>query len=244
MFFITSYLILYLFVKLCDYLQKEQIWAVSDIKYESLKKQMDLQQKFVDETYKFRHDFRKIIHTISYFSSQNQYENLNDFLSTLNIDNIPNATTVFSGNQIIDAILNLKTYECENKKIQLKLSASPCTECKINSNDIILILSNLIDNAMEAVAKVPNERKIITLKIYNYEQNIIIYSENSYVQNKGKNHFFDTDKNDSKVHGWGIKIIHDLVIRNNGNVSFDYDNNLFKATIMLPNCSNDHSSDI
>lgn len=223
---------------------KEQIWAVNDIKYESLKNQMDLQKKYVDETRKVRHDIKKIIHTISYFNSQKQYESLTDFLSTITIDKTPNSSTIFCGNQIIDAILNLKSFECENKNIQLKLSIAPCIECNINSNDIILILSNLIDNAIEAVVKIPDERKTVTLKMYNYGQNLVVYSENKYIQNQRKRHFFDSDKKDSSVHGYGVKIISDLVTNNNGNISFDYDNNLFKATIILPNYSNDHSSNI
>lgn len=244
MFFTASYLILCLFAKLCAYLQKEQIWAVNDIKYESLKNQMDLQKKYVDETRKVRHDIKKIIHTISYFNSQKQYESLTDFLSTITIDKTPNSSTIFCGNQIIDAILNLKSFECENKNIQLKLSIAPCIKCNINSNDIILILSNLIDNAIEAVVKIPDERKTVTLKMYNYGQNLVVYSENKYIQNQRKRHFFDSDKKDSSVHGYGVKIISDLVTNNNGNISFDYDNNLFKATIILPNYSNDHSSNI
>lgn len=88
--------------------------------------------------------------------------------------------------------MNLKSFECENKNIQLKLSIAPCIECNINSNDIILILSNLIDNAIEAVVKIPDERKTVTLKMYNYGQNLVVYSENKYIQNQRKRHFFDS----------------------------------------------------
>ena len=91
-----------------------------------------------------------------------------------------------------------------------------------------------MDNAIEAVYKTEEENKMVIIKIHNYGNNLILYSENKYVQNNSKSCFFQSEKTQLGLHGYGVKIINDLVEANNGHISFEPDNGLFKVTIMLP----------
>lgn len=234
-FFVISFLVLSLFVKLCDYFSMEQYWTVANIKYESLKNQMDLQKEFVETSNKIRHDFKKIIGTIGYLNSQGQYDSLKSFLDELSYDAYTYKPVVYCRNEYIDAILNIKMKECEGKDIKLIVQVSPIVECNIKPDDIVLLLSNLLDNAIEAVSKISDGNRSITIKLYNYENNLIIYSENHYLQNTSKSDFFQSDKEDRNVHGYGVKIINELVNSSSGHISMEHTDGLFKATIMLPN---------
>lgn len=232
-FFIASFLVLHLFVKLCDYFQKEQYWTVTSIKYESLRAQMDMQQEFVEASNKQRHDFKKLLGTISYLNSQKEYDSLASFLGELSDDAYSYRPVVYCGDKYINAILNIKAKECENCGIKLSVHTSPLLECNIKPDDIVLILANLLDNAIEAASEVTEENRIITVKIYNYERNLILYCENRYTDKDSKADFFQSEKAGS--HGYGVKIILELVRSNNGQIDLEHENGVFKATIMMPN---------
>ena len=117
--------------------------------------------------------------------------------------------------------------ECESKGITMSIQVAPMIESKVKSDDLILILSNILDNAIEAVYKTEEENKTVVIKIYNYENNLII-------QDISKKRFFQSTKAESHLHGYGIRIIEELVRTNDGQVSFEPDKDLFKVTIMIP----------
>ena len=48
--------------------------------------------------------------------------------------------------------------------------------------------------------------------MYNYGENIVIYSNNKFQPENDKNEFFDTDKDDKDLHGYGVKIIKEKVV--------------------------------
>lgn len=234
-FFITSFLILRLYVRLCGYFEKEQYWTVTDLKYKSLNNQMDLQNEFIESSAKTMHDIKKILETINYFNQQKQYDNLSKFLNELSLDSYSQKPIIYCKDQFINSVLNIKMRECESKGITMSIQVAPMIESKVKSDDLILILSNILDNAIEAVYKTEQENKTIVIKIYNYENNLIIYSENTYVQSASKKRFFQSDKTNSTYHGYGVKIIEELVKGNDGQVSFEPVDGHFKVTIMLPN---------
>ena len=234
-FFVTSFLILRLYVKLCDYFEKDQYWAITDIKYKSLKSQIRLQNEYVESSAKTIHDIKKILETIDYFNAIKQYDSLSSFLNDLSIDNYSQKPIIYCKDQFINAVLNIKARECENKGITMTIQVAPMVENKMKHDDLILIISNILDNAIEAVYKTEEENKTIVIKIYNYENNLIIYSENTYVQSASKKGFFQSDKTNSTYHGYGIKIIEELVKANDGQISFEPGDGHFKVTIMLPN---------
>ena len=233
-FFVTSFLILRLYVRLCDYFEKDQYWTVADIKYKSLNNQMDLQNEFIESSAKTMHDIKKILETINYLNQQNQYDSLSKFLDELSLDSYSQKPVIYCNDQFINSVLNIKMRECESKGITMSIQVAPMIESKVKSDDLILILSNILDNAIEAVYKTEEENKTVVIKIYNYENNLIIYSENKYIQDISKKRFFQSTKAESHLHGYGIRIIEELVRTNDGQVSFEPDKDLFKVTIMIP----------
>ena len=59
---------------------------------------------------------------------------------------------------------------------------------------------------------------------------LFIAMENPSVYNPLKNNFNSQKKGN---HGWGTKIISDIVNKYNGNMTMNYDNKIFKIKIML-----------
>ncbi len=78
------------------------------------------------------------------------------------------------------------------------------------------------------------ENRKISLGIYNYEKNLVIYSKNFYIEDKTKTNFFGTSKQDSRFHGYGLEIIKDITEKYNGQISIEHGGGVFEIVIMLP----------
>ncbi len=107
-------------------------------------------------------------------------------------------------------------------------------ELSIRDIDLMSVFSNLIDNAIENCSKVEVENRYINIKsamIKNYLTIDITNSKsNNYIQD---NDHFVTWKEDKKLHGYGLKIIHEIMEKYEGEIQCRDYGNYFNAKVML-----------
>lgn len=100
--------------------------------------------------------------------------------------------------------------------------------------DLINIVSNLSNNAIEAACKC--EEGFVNVSLFTEKEGtIVIYKfENNYrdapVENQEK---FITLKRDKSAHGIGLKCVRDIVEKYGGLTKIDYDGKIFRITIMF-----------
>ena len=116
---------------------------------------------------------------------------------------------------------NIVIKDCRQKNIDFVVVVNG--ELKLIKNvDIFCVLSNLIDNAIEAQTFVDNKRvevfideneDVCSLKIYN---NITDDMAKSFKNDT----LFNTHKKDKMVHGYGLKNVNDVVKKYNGRIKY------------------------
>lgn len=109
------------------------------------------------------------------------------------------------------------------------------SENQIKDTDIVTILSNLIDNAIETCEKC-NGQKMIKVKIkLNDAKDTIISVKNSVPKGYkfDKNHIV-TNKINKRIHGYGIKNIINIVEKNEGHYNIECSDNEFCFSIIIP----------
>ncbi|CEN23322.1 two-component signal transduction sensor histidine kinase [[Clostridium] sordellii] len=164
---------------------------------------------------------------INYIDSiQQKYNKYSEFNNTYD-----------TGNMIVDSILNNKKSICEKKDIDFFADVDFSKSDFIDTVDVCIIFSNIIDNAIEACEKINSidlERSIIIKSRY-IDNFCIISIENTknddtVIQN-GK---IKTTKKDSFTHGLGLKNVRNTVKKYLGEVSINYTDNKFNLKIMIP----------
>ena len=114
----------------------------------------------------------------------------------------------------------------------------PFSEAELNS-----VISNILDNAFEAVSKVSDGEKNIKMEIKKInEKQIMFFCMNSYNKEAYvKNPFLSTIKSDKNNHGYGTRIIKKIVKRHAGNVVYWKDDKNFYVKIIVKEseCSED-----
>ena len=105
------------------------------------------------EMRKFRHDFRKHMMCVISMLEGNSFSDAENYIRGLTNKFNETVPLYKTGNYIADAILSDKAQECKDKGIIFKF-AGVIPEKNINPLELCTILSNSLDNAIEACAKI------------------------------------------------------------------------------------------
>ena len=118
--------------------------------------------------------------------------------------------------------------------VQIDLPA----QISVDETDFCLVLSNLLENALEASLKTAKFRQRIDIKIYRHASNLILIQiENAFDGKIQQNHgiFLSSKRNQN---GIGIQSVRHIVEKTGDGCDFTYDNGIFTAKIMLRPCIN------
>lgn len=138
----------------------------------------------------------------------------------------------WTGIEIIDSIITLEKRKMDDLCIEFEV-ISDISNCFIEEIDMVILLENLFDNAIEASGQSEGKRKIL-LNIKNVNETFILKMWNN--SNKlpiMKGEKFLTDKKDVKGHGWGIESVKYTVKKYNGEIEFKYDDDFFEVIIII-----------
>ncbi|MBR4914587.1 MAG: GHKL domain-containing protein [Clostridiales bacterium] len=145
---------------------------------------------------------------------------------------IQSVDIIDTGNTLINAVLNIKYLEAKEKGIIIPFIADNLKDIKISDSDLVTIITNILDNAIEAVQKCDEKR--IVFKIIKDSDTLIIDSTNTYKGHLPAGGDFGTTKSDKKNHGFGLANIKNTVEANNGNCFIDTEGGIFHISITLP----------
>lgn len=137
-----------------------------------------------------------------------------------------------TGNVVINAVLNIKYQEARNMNIVMPLIADDLSNVSISECDLVTILTNILDNAIEATQK--SENKKIVMRIVIQNNMLCIDSSNTYVGEDYKDEYHYTTKTDISNHGYGIANIRQIVNANSGTCIIDAHDGLFMISITIP----------
>ena len=227
-----------LFYMINDILKREIRVRESDIFRLRAKNQTDtyrsISENFVKQR-KVTHEYKNqilciesLINTENYAELKNYIKNIGGHLST-ELDYIK------TNNVIVDAILNSKYRETLEKGIMFIFQLNDLSTIGIEDEDIVVILSNRLSNAIEACEKYSG-KKVIKLKFIKERDDIIISVKNTY---NGELEIRDGEIQTSKLydsdeHGIGIKNIIAVIEKYQGSYAIQNDKEEFYFSIMLP----------
>lgn len=184
---------------------------------------------------RFRHDMKAHLATLYGFCQSQDINGIEDYLQTISDDKLLKAPKEYTNDKGVDAIINSLYNHATIKNIAIKINGSIKFEKDISSFEMSSLFYNLTTNAIEACEKLLNDsEKYILIEMGNFNKHIIIRIINPVLKKIDiKNGHIETDKDDNQNHGLGIKNVTDIVRKYNGTLSFECDDTVFKAEIMI-----------
>ena len=145
----------------------------------------------------------------------------------------------YCDDKLLNAIAHMKVEKCLEKNIDLKIKFSMSeknisTKLPIQEIDFNGLVQNLLENAIEECCRISEdfERKIL------WTMNTTEYGVKIRVENTCcniKNIDFITKKEDKNAHGWGVRIIKEVVQKAGGNINYTKEEgNNICAEVFLP----------
>ena len=194
--------------------------------------QAELLQRGGEEIRDFRHDMNNHLYAISAMVSD-ENEDAKKYIE--NLTKKIEKTKMYSntGNIALDSVINYKLSKAEEQSIQIFSKIAIPSVIQSGEEDLVSIIGNLLDNAIEASEKLL-ENKYIDLNIKYKRGTLFIDVKNGYdgIVNQKEGQFI-TKKDDKEFHGIGLKSIDAAVNNNEGTMNIDFDNNEFRVSIML-----------
>lgn len=168
--------------------------------------------KLTDDLREFRHDYKNHMICLQSLLNNKQYDEALSYVKSITNQEILDSNKFFSGNQIADAILTDKNELAQKNNCKIIFDGSVSDE--ISVSNLCTILSNALDNSIEACSKIDSdETQIIYVKCVASELIQIIRISNPNLDN---NAVTETSKADRKNHGFGLSNIRRTVERMDG----------------------------
>ena len=195
-------------------------------------------QDRIEVTRRYRHDLAKHIQTLEVLMAEEGQEELREYADGLKLQYQELKSDQYCASEVINTVISIKRQQCEEKQIPFTFTVEPGGYGAVRDIDMVGILYNLLDNAVEENERIPaGASKGIWLSMGETEANgssgdpsesgkkrkkrqeyIAHAEENKRIWMEVRNCIrpdvavdFKTEKQDKEAHGVGRKIISYLV---------------------------------
>lgn len=180
-----------------------------------------------------KHDIKNHLIALMSYYNNNQLDEYNVYAEKLFESLESENKYISTGNSTIDSIINYKLKELYDINVKINFNINDVSEVKISNYTLISVLGNLLDNAIEGLKTVEENRVLFIMMIYS-KNTLIIEMDNTFDGVVIKhNQNISSRKNDKQNHGLGIKSIKNAISKYNGDMKIDYNDNLFSVNITL-----------
>ncbi|MCM1083972.1 MAG: ATP-binding protein [Clostridium sp.] len=202
------------------------------------KNQLEMYQSIsanFDKQKRKTHEYKNQISCIESLLDKKQYIKLEEYVKKIygSLNNEPDA--INTNNVIVNAILNTKYQEADSKGIVFVFRVNDLSELKIRDEDVVTILANLLNNAIEA-CELCEDKKVIKFKFVKEADRIIIAVKNTFnydvVYENGE--IISTKTSSIDEHGVGIKNILKVIEKYGGAYAIEDKNKEFFFSIIIP----------
>ena len=187
---------------------------------------------------KLTHDFQAHLDTLSGMLAQQTPDTsaLHKYVQGLRASQTDRILLVNTHHAALDALLNQKALVAKNRKIDIQFSVNDLSGVKINTVDLTILISNTLDNAIEACVKLPEDDRQIFVKVL-LEEDVLFYSvrNRSLPVDVPPGQMPATTKEPVSLHGYGLQNVKTTLDKYHSLYAIHYADGWFGFATDLPN---------
>ena len=179
-----------------------------------------------------RHDMRHHFHVLQGFATQGNLEGILDYLAEVQ-GNIPTGDLGLCENAVVDSVAGYFAPLYKENGIPLSFRLDLPRDLPVPDTDLCSVLSNLLENAMEASLRTAPEKRKVQVSARLRSGNMLLLSvENSYDgEVRENNGVFLSSKRPGE--GIGLQAVRHIAEKSGGYCRFHYGDGVFTANVML-----------
>ncbi len=186
----------------------------------------------IEKISKIKHDMRNHTMAVSSLISNEEYEHAKILCDSV-CEKLSTPALSHCENPVLNAILNVEKEKAYQHNISLSCVIND-TLSFIEDSDIVSIVGNLCDNAIEYLIGIEKDRRNMKITISKYKDYYFIACKNTILFSVLKNNpEMNTTKKDIALHGKGMKILQEIAEKYNGEILVkEYENELTISVIV------------
>ena len=204
-----------------------------------LTQQMEIQTQSVialEKSYQLQrksaHEFNHHLQTINSLLSSGNYKPATQYIDHLCNQKTVRVFCINSHNPIIDAILNLKFQLAADQGIEMRIKVNDLANIPIPTDSLVVLLSNLLDNAIEASSRCESQ-KIIRFSMI-LDNTIFLTIDNTSMPVLIIDGEIETTKKNKHEHGYGLINIRRILNMLSAEFAFQYNDGWFSFVAEIP----------
>lgn len=228
---ILNFFLFYLYNKIYELGKEKYEKQFLEEEIQMYERRFEMMQQSRDKIRALRHDLLHHLQMLQHFALTGNTEQLVDYIGRMN-EQIEIATRgVNTGNDAVDAILDFMIEKAKREGAAITVKSSIPKEEFISIYDINILLSNLLDNAIEGVKgcsdkeihlNIKTEQGLLCICVENQYDGILYQEENRYLTRKNED-----------GHGIGLQNVSDIVDKYHGIMKIETENHIFKVNLIL-----------
>lgn len=187
---------------------------------------------------KLTHDFQAHLDTLAGLLAQEPLDisAVQKYVQDLRTAQTSRILLVNTHHAALDALLNQKALVAKNRKSDIQFSVNDLSAVKINMVDLTILISNTLDNAIEACEKLPEEDRQIFVQVL-LEEDVLFYSvrNRSLPVNVQPGQLPVTTKIPPALHGYGLQNVQTTLRKYHSLYALTYADGWFGFATDLPN---------
>lgn len=236
-------LVLLLGVELALYIARQlRMRQAVEARAVRVSKMLEVQQAYYpvllekeNETRKARHDLRHHVAIIREFLDDNNIAGLKNYLNMQSLQQDKALRPFYCKNYVTNMLLQMYAGMAEKQKVKFNVMATGMPDVlDIDDVDMCVLLSNILENALEAAAYIPVGSANITVHLGHSHGRLIFLVENKFdgVYKKINNKIFS--RKEEGREGVGLASVKAIADRYGGSTNFFSEGDVFHSQVFIP----------
>ncbi len=182
----------------------------------------------------FRHDINAHLSALESCIDEKDYDELQNYIDRMKEETQNRKAQSYSGYAAVDTIIAEWHEKALKEGIAWEWKGKLREDLKIELFDLCVLFSNILSNAVEAAEKTEiGGERYIKVSIGSFRGRTSIRVTNTCINSSSQRMNLRTSKVDKENHGFGMKNIKRMVEKYNGEIVYNFKNNVFSIEVTI-----------
>lgn len=204
-----------------------------------LRQRMELQTESIqalERNYRLQrkntHEFEHHLQVLRDLLDRGETTAARDYLARLQGSRALHVISVNSRHPVIDVILDQKYQTAQENDIKMQIRVNDLSAVSIPTDSLVVVLTNLLDNAIEACRRIDGYREICCNVLY--DEGLYLAIRNTSEKVESTNGQLLTSKPDASNHGYGLGSVSYMLDTMEAEYTYGYEDGWFQFVAEIP----------
>lgn len=189
----------------------------------------------IDRSKETRHEYRHHLEALQGLCRDGDVARVEQYVNRLFQDDDALPTLIYAESPLVNALVSSCAAHCKESQVRFSASVQAPEKLNIEDTDLAVLLTNMLDNALEAASEMPEGQRWIRLRMGIYKDiGLFVSCENTFLESRLKvNGEEILSSKGGKDHGFGLRAMRRVAQKYNSVLRVSHKDGVFKVGTCL-----------